>query len=60
VEQNKLFGILDTKISKISGFFEEEDGQYVGPVGANTLNLLVFIKLYKVRPRGLFTRQPHD
>jgi len=58
--QYKLFGILDTMIFKISGFFEEEDGQYVGLGRANVLNPLVFIKLYKVILRGLFVRQPHD
>jgi len=46
VVQNKLFVILVKKTSNIWGFFEEQDGQYVGPGGANSLNLLVFIKIF--------------
>jgi len=45
VVQYRLFGILDTKIIKYLDFFEEKDGQYVGPGGSKILNPLVFIKL---------------
>jgi hypothetical protein len=37
VVRNKFDGVLDTKISSISGFLRREVGQYVGPGGARIL-----------------------
>jgi len=35
--RNKFDGVLETKISSISGFLSREEGQYVGPGGARIL-----------------------
>jgi len=52
VVQNKLFGISATKIFKISWEFWEEDGQYIGPGGAQTLKQFVITKLCRTTSRG--------
>jgi hypothetical protein len=43
--QYKLIGTLLTNMSSITGFLRIENGQYVGPGGANTLYFLVLVKL---------------
>lgn len=37
VEECRLEGIFVTKMSSMSGFLREQDGQLVGPRGASTL-----------------------
>ncbi|KAL4105354.1 hypothetical protein QTP88_020597 [Uroleucon formosanum] len=42
----------------MSGFFREDEGQFVGSGGARTLNFFRLVKLYKVTPRGFKCQLP--
>jgi len=56
----KFGGILATNISRISGRFLGDDGQYVGLGGARIDNCLLLTAFSRACPFGLVVWQPHD
>ena len=44
-EQYKLLGVFETNMSRISGFFLRDVGQYVGSGGASIWNFLILVTL---------------
>jgi len=55
----KFGGILATNISRISGRFLGDDGQYVGLGGARIDNCLLLTVFSRACPYGLVVWQPH-
>lgn len=41
--QYKLLGVFETNMSRISGFFLRDVGQYVGSGGASIWNFLILV-----------------